>query len=77
MKLQDYIDSYGIKKTVLARILKVHRGTIYRICSGNTPNLRLAKKIQTVTRGEVTVQDLLQIEPEPVFEGKGFIKLDN
>lgn len=59
MKLQEYIDAYGIKKTALARILKINRGTIHRICSGIACSRPLAKRIEIVTRGEVTVAEIL------------------
>jgi plasmid maintenance system antidote protein VapI len=64
MKLQEYIDTYGIKKTALARILKVNRATIHRICTGNTCGVALAKRIQVVTRGEVTVSETLGLDAD-------------
>lgn len=61
MKLQEYIDTYGIKKTALARILKINRGTIHRICTGYACSIALAKRIEVVTRGEVTVSETLSL----------------
>ena len=65
MKLQEYIDAYGIKKTALARILKINRGTVHRICVGNTCSIQLAKRIENITRGEVTVSETLGLN-DPV-----------
>lgn len=64
MKLQEYIDTYGIKKTALARILKINRGTIHRICVGNACSIALAKRIENATRGEVTAAETLGIRAE-------------
>lgn len=59
MKLKEYIEQYAVNQSALARILRVDRVTIHRICKGQRPRIDLALRIQKATRGEVTAQELL------------------
>ena len=58
MKLAQYMSENKIIEAVLAKKLNKHRSVIGRYRSGKViPPLRIAKAIQKITKGAVTMED--------------------
>jgi transcriptional regulator with XRE-family HTH domain len=53
--LKKWLDSNGISQKEFAGMIGVAPSTVYRVITGKTrPKLDIAKKIETLTNGEVT-----------------------
>ena len=65
MKLADYMYKHGITPAQLRRMLGVRsRATISRYLSGDRiPSHKIRLKIQRLTNGQVTLEDLLDTSP--------------
>ena len=59
MKLQDYLDFYGIKITSFAKKMGKSRVWIYKILNGHIPHASDAVLIEKITEGKVTKEELL------------------
>lgn len=58
MDLKDYINKRGIPITKFARLVKVSAHTIHNILNGYDMRLSIASRIEELTEGAVTCQDL-------------------
>ena len=65
MKLQEYLDSYGIKITRFAKKIKKSRTWIYKILRGHIPRSTDAILIEKATDGKVTKEELLFSDHQP------------
>ena len=60
MRLIDYLKYSKISQTQFARLINVSRMHVSNICRGKRiPSLPLTRRIIEVTKGQVTVGDLL------------------
>lgn len=59
MNLRQYMRIRNITVREMAKLLGVSSGTINNMFNGRDPRLSLAMKIQEVTDGEVSCEDLL------------------
>lgn len=58
MKLEDWLDATRTRRNEFAGLIGVTPQTVTGYCDGSiTPSLKRARKIEEVTRGEVTAQD--------------------
>ena len=59
MKLNDYLQKHNISGPDFGKIIKVSGETVRRwVKLGHRPTARIAKRIQTKTKGEITMEDL-------------------
>lgn len=59
MKLRDYLHFNRITASVFAKRIDVHANYFRLICNEKTePSLEIAKRIELVSKGEVTVKDV-------------------
>lgn len=60
MKLKEYLKKNNINYRTLAKQLDVHYQSVFRLANESTPpSLKLAKKIENLTKGEVSIMDLM------------------
>ncbi len=60
MKLKEYCDTHGINKTVFAKLVGVNPKMIFDIVNDNAnPSVCAAYRIEKLTNGRVTCQDLV------------------
>lgn len=59
MRLETYLIKNGIPPIEFAVKAGTSLMTIYRYINGKRPNLRNAKIIETLTNGEVSIEDLI------------------
>lgn len=72
MKLKDYFTINNIRPTHFLKDLDISQQHLWGIMRGaNRPSFKLAKKIQILTNGSVTVDDLM-----PAKISKNIIDLD-
>jgi DNA-binding XRE family transcriptional regulator len=58
MKLKQYMAENDLTETDMAKKLKRHRSIVGKYCADKvTPTLKMALKIEKLTKGAVTVQD--------------------
>jgi|HubBroStandDraft_2_1064218.scaffolds.fasta_scaffold1104503_1 hypothetical protein len=57
MKLEEYLDSKGIKKTFFASQLGLTYRTLFTIMKSNECRKTIALAIENITKGEVTMKD--------------------
>ena len=60
MTLADWLEQSGLTRRAFGGLVGVTQGRISQIVSGETPSLELAVAIEDVTRGDVTVRELLK-----------------
>ena len=61
MNLRDYMHFNHLTDVMMAKKLGVHRCTFNTIKHKKIPcSVRLAKKIEDLTNGQVTIQELMQ-----------------
>lgn len=61
MKLQEYLETYDIPLTEIARACGVAQSTMHAMLSkGAIPKVDLALKVEEVTNGIVTVRDFVE-----------------
>jgi len=75
MLLKEFIERFGIKKKCFAKSVGISTTNLWKILKGITsPSLKTARKIEKVTEGKVSMQELLpgealeKIEGQPSFE---------
>lgn len=62
MNLRDYLHTERIKGAALARLLDIHPVYLYALKNGRMqPGYKLAKRIEMVTGGKVTIDDLMGV----------------
>jgi transcriptional regulator with XRE-family HTH domain len=62
MELKDYLESRYLSRKEFAKLVGVNTATITNYIQGHRiPILAIALKIQEVTNGKVSVQDLVKI----------------
>jgi len=59
MKLQEYLDTYGIKIVRFAKKIGKSRTWIYKVMGGHIPHASDAVLIEKATEGKVTKEELL------------------
>lgn len=59
MKLNDYFFKKRITAVEFANQHKISKTAIYRFIKGGRPSFTMCRKIEQITEGEVTVEDLL------------------
>jgi plasmid maintenance system antidote protein VapI len=60
MYLIDYLEMKNVSVKDFAEIIEVHKSTIFNYLNWNRkPNLEIALKIETATKGKVTFRDML------------------
>lgn len=59
MKLKEYFDKERINPLAFALQVDVGITSIYRYMNGGRPNKKTAYRIEKLTKGQVTVEDLL------------------
>lgn len=57
MRLDAYLNARGITPAAFARKLKVSRQSVHGYLDGSEPLMKMARKIEKVTDGEVTLYD--------------------
>lgn len=63
MTINEFIKKQGITKEIFAKFVGVSISSVYKYCSGErAPSLMVASKIQKMTKGQVTIKDLLNEE---------------
>ena len=63
MELKIYLAKYDISRTDFAEKIGVRRSAIWRYLNGHWPRDDIAKRIEQVTEGKVTVKDLHKGRP--------------
>jgi len=58
MELKDYLKKHNLNAYNLAAMLKLSHVTVYNWLKGVRPHKRLAKKVEHLTKGEVSLEDL-------------------
>lgn len=58
MNIKDWIDSKGLNSFQFAKMVGISPASISYYVQGKSASLRIAKKIQRATNGEVTIKDL-------------------
>ena len=62
MKLRDYLKQKKLSESSFAELLQVSQAHVNRILNGKGyPSAKLANKIQKITKGVVTVEDMIRI----------------
>lgn len=61
-KLEEYLDSKGIKHLFFAEQLGISTKTLYSIMKGNDTKLSIALKIEEITKGAVKAKDLYKLK---------------
>ena len=65
MKLETYIASQGLTQKQFGDLVNASQSTISRICEGKVaPSFKLLKKIIEATGGDVSVEDLPDVEAQ-------------
>jgi DNA-binding transcriptional regulator YdaS (Cro superfamily) len=72
MDLRLYMRIQNIKVNAMADSLGVSLGTMHNIFNGREPRLSLALKIEEVTDGEVSCEDLLAYVKSKRHEGQDY-----
>lgn len=71
MKLSAWLEKTGIPVDEFADLIGVHRSTVNRFVRGFVfPRLETVEKIKEVTNGEVTAQDLIDIESSQLYRNR-------
>lgn len=67
MKLREWLDKEKISTKYMAKVLDIHSNHLYLILKGERfPGYHLAKNIEEVTKGEVTVDEIIRKDvPRP------------
>jgi len=61
MNLRDYLHTERLKGAELARLLDIHPVYLYALKNGRMkPGYKLAKRIEMVTGGKITIDDLME-----------------
>ncbi|NGX50922.1 MAG: hypothetical protein K1060chlam2_00774 [Chlamydiae bacterium] len=75
MLLEEYLRKSGLKKKAFAKSVEISTTNLWKIRKGiSRPSLKTAKKIEEITRGEITMQELLlgersaDVEEKPTLE---------
>ena len=69
MKLQEFIDMYGISTGAAARIIEMSAQHLRQIIRGAVrPSRRLARDISEYTKGVVSVDEILAIKQDSEHE---------
>ena len=67
MKLQNWLEEKRLSKTEFAKRIGITRHALYLYLKGKRqPRLDIALRIERVTNGEVTVEDLIPRKPAGV-----------
>jgi 3,4-dihydroxy 2-butanone 4-phosphate synthase/GTP cyclohydrolase II len=67
MKLAEYLESNGIKRSEFASRIGVSGGRVTQLCEdGGWPSREVAERITAETGGAVTADDFLVLDGEPV-----------
>jgi DNA-binding transcriptional regulator YdaS (Cro superfamily) len=64
MRLREYLDMVGIPITKFARRVQVTPATIHNLLKGRQITLRSAVNICEATKGEVTIEEILEESKE-------------
>ncbi len=64
MKLREYLDKEHMSVSAFATLISVHKNFVFMILNGQRrPSIDVARHIQFVTKGEVTVDDVIPLKP--------------
>ncbi len=63
MKLKEYLKKNKVTQAALARKVGTSKPHMSRIIKGTTPSVVLMKRIERATKGQVTIEELIQKEP--------------
>ena len=60
MTISEFIKKQGISKEVFAKFVELSPASVYKYCTGErVPSLKTAARIEKMTRGQVTMSDML------------------
>ena len=79
MDLRTYLFMNRIEYKDFAEKLGITRQCIWKYCNGGWPQPKIAKRIEEITEGEITAEQLLKGRPKPkVCEccGRKWVKRD-